>query len=147
VSAAVELTESFPITGVTPQQCFDYIDDVENVGEWLSVAKSATVEGERGLGRVINAKIQFIIPLPFTIKVTVTSYEEPVRYAVTSKVPFTCELGGSFEEIPGGTRLTYFITMEPTKFFPVPRMVLKKALTSQFRKDGRLLQAALQRLA
>ncbi len=145
--SAVELHESFNITGVTPQQCFDYIDDVDNVGEWLSVAKSATAEGDKGLGRIVIAKIQFIIPLPFTVKVTVTSYDEPHRYAVTSTIPFTCELGGTFEEIRNGTRLTYFLTMQPTKFFPVPKMVLKKALSLQFRKDGRLLEAALQRLA
>lgn len=144
----VHIEETFDIAGVTPQQCFDYITDVDNGSDWNSFVKSATAEGPIEVGRVIHAKIQFLIPLPFEITSTVTTCEEPGAYTITSTFPFTAHLGGRFaDDGAGGTEVVFSLEMEPTKFFPVPKIVLKKALQKQFDKDRKTLQASLQALS
>ena len=143
----VHLEETSVIAGVTPQQCFDYITDVDNASEWNTFVKSATADGEVAVGRVVHARIQFLIPLPFEIKSTVTTCEEPARYTITSTFPFTAHLGSRFDEHPDGTEFTYFLDMEQTKFFPVPKIILRKALKTQFDRDGKLLRTCLGKLA
>lgn len=143
----IHLEESFVVDGVTPQQCFDYVTDVANAGEWNTFVRSATAEGDVGVGREIHAKVQFLIPLPFEITTTVTTCEEPGRYTVTSRFPFTADLGVQLEAQGDATACTYFFDMQPTKFFPVPKIVLRRAVKVQFDRDGALLRRRLVALA
>ena len=145
--AVVDLEEHFHIANVTPEQCFEYLADIDNAGEWNTFVESATAEGEEGVGRVVKAKVKFLIPLPFEVKTTVVEYDKPSLYTLESTFPFTSRIGGRFHADDDGTRFTYFFQMEPTKFFPVPKVVLRKAIKVQFDKDGRLLKSCLQALA
>lgn len=143
----VHLDDTFHIAGVTPQECFDYITDVDNGAEWNTFVRSATAEGDLDVGRVIHAQIQFLIPLPFTINSEVTTCEVPSAYTITSHFPFDADLGAKMAEEGNGTAFTFFLDMKPTRFFPVPKVVLKKALRVQFDRDKKLLRERLQALA
>ncbi len=140
----IELRESYVIEGVTPQECFDYLRDLDNATEWNTFITEATSDGPLELGSDVHARIHFIIS--FGVDAEVTSFDEPSSFALTSAKPIRASIGGEFEEAPGGTNFTYWFRMPPNKFFPVPKMVLKRLVKVQFDKDGEQLRGCLQDL-
>ncbi len=140
------LETSYVVPGVTPQQCFEYVGDADNGTEWNSFAKEVIAHGEEGLGRIVETRVGFV-GITFGINGEVTTYEPYSRYGVTSTFPFHAELGATFTAQGSDTLVDSYFQIEPGKFFPVPKMVLRKALKMQFDKDTRSLRACFGQLA
>lgn len=140
------LDDSFVVRGVTPQQCFDYIVDPAHGTEWNGFAKHVEAHGDPGVGRRIEARIGFL-GLTFPLTTHVTEWDEPTRYVLTGEVPFRTSLGAEFTAIEDGTHVDAFLVADPGRFFPVPGMVLRRALKLQFDRDVAKLRRHLQELA
>lgn len=142
---AERLEDTFVVRGVGPQQCFDYIVDPDRGTEWNGFAKSVEAIGGPGVGRRIEARIGFLgITFPLTSHVKV--WDEPSRYVLEGSVPFHTELGADFTAQGEDTRVDAFLVADPGKFFPVPRIVLRKALKVQFDRDVGHLRERLEAL-
>ncbi len=140
------LETSYVVAGVTAAQCFAYLGDPANGTEWNSFAKEVIAHGEEGLGRVVETRVGFL-GITFGVNGTCTEWELDTRYALTTRFPFHAVIGASFEEEVGGTRVHSFFQIEPGKFFPVPKLVLRRALKMQFDKDVKQLRGCFERLA
>lgn len=142
------LDDSFDVPGVSPQRCFDYLADPANGADWASFAKEVRPHGEPGVGRRLEARIGFL-GITFGVDSTVTTWDEPHEYVLATSVPFRGEIGTRLSALPddAGTRVDAHITVDPGKFFPVPGMVLRKALRKQFDKDVGALRTNLRALA
>jgi hypothetical protein len=140
------LDTTYVVPGVTPAQCFAYVGDVSNGTEWNSFVKEVIAHGEEGIGRVVESRIGFV-GITFGVKGEVTEYEKDVLYAVTSSFPFRAVLRARYSPEGDGTRVHSEFEIEPGKFFPVPKIVLRKALKLQFDKDTKTMRACLAKLA
>ena len=140
------LDDAFVVRDVTPQQCFDYVVDPDRGTEWNGFATHVEAHGAPGVGRRIEARIGFL-GLTFPLTTHVTAWDEPTRYVLTGEVPFTTTLGMEFTAIDDGTRVDASLVADPGRFFPVPGMVLRRALQLQFDRDVARLRRHLQALA
>lgn len=143
---AERLDDVFIVRGVTPQQCFDYIVDPDHGTEWNGFAKHVEAHGPPGVGRRIEARIGFL-GLTFPLTSHVTEWDEPNRYVLTGEVPFHTSLGAEFRALDEGTHVDAFLVADPGRFFPVPGMVLRRALKLQFDRDVAKLRSHLEDLA
>ncbi len=141
----IELEASYLIRDVTPEQCFAYLADLDNATEWNSFITAAESDEAVALGTEVRARISFIIS--FGVTATVTQFDRPDAYALSASKPLKADIGGRFAEAADGTSFTYFYRMPPTKFFPVPSMVLKRLIKVQFDKDGEQMRSCLQGLS
>lgn len=139
------LDQSFEVPGVSPHRCFEYIVDPAHGHEWASFAKEIRAHGERGEGRRLEARIGFL-GVTFGVDSTVTTWDEPTEYVITGTVPFHGQLGARLHPLGDGTRVASFLVVEPGKFFPVPGMVLRRALRKQFDRDVASLRDHLRAL-
>lgn len=140
------LEDTFLVAGVSREQCFEYIVDPDNGAEWASFAKEIRAHGERGPGRTIEARVGFL-GLTFGVAGHVATWEEPRAYVIAGKVPFYGELGAHLREVEQGTEVDAHLMVEPGRYFPVPGMVLRKALRRQFDRDVGALKHHLRALA
>lgn len=143
---AERLEETFEVPGVSPQRCFDYIVDPAHGAEWASFAKEIRAHGDPGEGRRIEARIGFL-GVTFGVDSTVTTWDEPHAYVLTGSVPFRGQIGARLTPADDGTRVASHLEVDPGKFFPVPGMVLRRALRKQFDKDVGALKQQLRALA
>ena len=136
------------LAGVTPQQCWDYLTDLDNASAWNTFVKDAESPDEPGPGRRIEARVGFL-GVSFTIRVRNTEHEEPTRYVIASsdRAPFEVELGSQVESVDGGTRMDSWTAIDPGRFFPVPGFVFRRAVERQFDKDLEILREQLESLA
>jgi hypothetical protein len=139
------LDEIFTVTGVSAQQCFDYVVNPDHGTAWNGFAKHVEAHGDPGVGRRIEARIGFLgITFPITSHVVV--WDEPTDYTLEGHVPFVTRLGATFTEVAGGTEVDAFLEADPGMFFPVPRFALRRALKLQFDRDIAKLHQHLQEL-
>lgn len=137
--------ETFDVPGVSPQRCFDYLADPSNGAEWASFADEIIGHGDPGPGRRVEARIGFL-GLTFGVNSHVTVYEEPEEYVLSGTVPFEGHIGARLRPIADGTEVEAFFGVEPGRFFPVPGIVLRKALQRQFDRDVAALRDRLRAL-
>lgn len=140
------LEETFDVPGVSPQECFDYLADPANGADWASFASEVIGHGEPGPGRRIEARIGFL-GVTFGVDTRARVWDEPHEYVLAGEKPFRGEIGARLEEAGGGTRVHAHLAVDPGKFFPVPGMVLRRALRRQFDKDVGALRDNLRALA
>lgn len=144
--AAHRFEDSFDVVGVTPQSCFDFLSDPTNGASWASFAQEVVPHGEPGPGQQVEARIG-LLGASFSVMTRVTTWEEPHAYVLSGDAPFRGELGSRLAPIDGGTRVHSHMAMDPGRFFPVPGMVLRRALKLQFDRDTSALHRCLAALA
>lgn len=140
------LSESFAVPGVPPRRCFDYVADPDHGHEWATFAREVRAYGEPGEGRRIEARVGFL-GVTFPVESIVTTWDEPHEYVLTGTSPFHGELGSRLRPDGGGTVVDAFLVVRPGRFFPVPGLVLKRALRVQFDRDVSNLRRQLRALA
>ena len=138
--------DSFEIVGVDPQTCFAFVSDPANGADWASFAQDVVGHGEPGPGQRVEARIGFL-GATFAVMTSVTTWDEPHAYTLSGEAPFRGELGSRLEPTGDGTRVHPHLAMDPGRFFPVPGLVLRRALKHQFERDTAALRRCLTALA
>lgn len=137
---------TFLVEGVTREQVWDYLEQVDNAAEWNTFVRSASSEDPPGVGREIQLRIGFL-GITFGAHAVTIESERPRRSVIEGRRPFPAEIGMELEEVERGVEVTGWFRMSPGRFFPVPRFVVRRAVRSQYERDARLLREQLEALA
>lgn len=143
--ASVRVGSTFPVAGVTCEQVWDYLDQIENAAEWNTFVQSASSPDPPGEGRRIELRIGFL-GITFPAQAVVTVSERPRRSVIEGRSPFPSQIGMELEPTEDGVAMTGWFEMSPGKFFPVPRFALKRAVKMQYDRDTKLLRRRLEEL-
>lgn len=141
----VRVGSTFAVDGVTCDQVFDYLDQIENAAEWNTFVQSAESPDPSGEGRRIDLRVGFL-GITFPAHAVVTVSERPHRSVIEGRRPFPSQIGMELEQADDGVAFTGWFEMSPGKFFPVPRFVLKQAVQKQYDRDTKLLRQRLEQL-
>ncbi|MBW3618791.1 MAG: SRPBCC family protein [Actinobacteria bacterium] len=126
--------ETRHITGMSPDEVFDYITDPANGPELVSAAKQVRAEGEPGEGRVLVTKAGFL-GMDFESRSTVTAWDPGRRYAFSGDEPFHLGFDFALSDEDGGTRVDASLETDPGSFFPLGSRMVGKRIGKQFSKD------------
>ncbi len=119
------------------KEVYDYVANLENLPEWAGTAIEVRKDtsGPLTQGTTFTAVAKFLgrkVEMPFEV----TAHEHNQRHAHKSTGgPFPLEWTLTFEELPGGTRLTQVAEGEPGGFFRLAGPLLERAVRRQFRTD------------
>ncbi len=132
----VRITIDRPVEGV-----FAVLSDVEQTSQWYPnvIEEAWTSEGSVGVGSTRRAVSKsFGVRNENEAKVTVFEPNRMIRMTSTkSQIPFEISIG--FEEVPGGTDVSWSVVMSPTDIYrPITR--------PSFPAFIRQLRAALENL-
>jgi uncharacterized membrane protein len=140
VEASIEINRPLPVV-------FDYVSDVGNYPEWMAHVLETQKdipgppqEGDRFVVAIKSVGRRFETPYERI------SYEANRRYtdrAVGGPIPnqrWHC----SFQEVPGGTRLTRAVDAEPGGVLKLLEPLQKRAAERQLRKDLQTLENVLE---
>jgi hypothetical protein len=144
--ATVRIESTFVVEGVTAQQCWDYLEDVDNSSEWNTFVQRAEALDPPGVGRRIRSHVGFL-GITFPVEAVSAVSEEPTHSVIEGTKPFTSQIGARMRDIEGGVEMTTWVEMSPGTFFPVLKFVLKKAVERQYDRDMALLRSKLEALA
>lgn len=144
--ADVRVESTFLVEGVTTQQCWDYLEDVDNAREWNTFVQRAEALDPPGVGRRIRSHVGFL-NLTFPVEATVTESDRPRRSVISGSAPFRSQIGTEMRDVDGGVEMTTWVEMSPGRFFPVPGFVLRRAVQRQYDRDTSLLRRKLEGLA
>jgi ligand-binding SRPBCC domain-containing protein len=129
------------------QEVFDYVSDVGNFPEWtahtLEVLKDTPGPPQQGDEFTLVIKS---VGRRFETPYERTSYEPNRRYtdrAVGGPVP-NQQWVYTFQEEPGGTRLTRAVEAEPGGFLKLLEPLQKRTVQRQLRKDLQTLKDQLE---
>jgi uncharacterized membrane protein len=129
------------------QEVFTYVSDVDNYPDWMAHVLEVRTEtpgrpeeGDRFIVAIKSVGRRFETPYERT------SYEANRRYtdrAVGGPIPnqrWHC----TFQEVPGGSRLTRAVDAEPGGLLRLLEPLQKRAAERQLRKDLRTLKDVLE---
>ena len=129
------------------QEVFDYVSDVGNYPEWmahvLEVLKDTEGPPQQSDRFIVAIKS---VGRRFETPYERTSYEANRRYtdrAVGGPIPnqrWDC----TFQEVPGGTRLTRAVDAEPGGLLKLLEPLQKRPVERQIRKDLQTLKEVLE---
>ena len=129
------------------QEVFDYVSDVGNYPEWmahaLDVRKDTAGPPQQGDRFVVAIKS---VGRRFETPYERTSYEANRRYtdrAVGGPIPNQW-WESTFQEVPGGTRLTRAVEAEPGGLLKVLEPLQKRVAERQLEKDLQTLKEVLE---
>jgi uncharacterized protein YndB with AHSA1/START domain len=129
-----------------PAEVFAYATDVTKNAEWSAdiVRAEQTSAGPVGVGTT-SVLVQKVMGKEMQNGTEVTVYDPPHRFGFkTTSGPVQFEGTQTFEEVQGGTRLTFSIKGEPGGFFKVAEGLLAKELEKRFERDLKSLKARLE---
>ncbi len=129
------------------QEVFTYVSDVDNYPDWMA----HVLEVRKDTPGPPQQNDRFIVAIKsvgrrFETPYERTSYEGNRRYmdrAVGGPIPnqrWHC----TFEEVPGGTRVTRAVDAEPGGLLKLLEPLQKRAAERQLRKDLRTLKDVLE---
>jgi uncharacterized membrane protein len=129
------------------QEVFNYVSDVGNYPEWMAHA----LEVRKDTEGPPQQSDRFIVAIKsvgrrFETPYERTSYEANRRYtdrAVGGPIP-NQRWDYTFEEVPGGTRLTRAVDAEPAGLLKLLEPLQKRAAERQLRKDLQTLKEVLE---
>jgi uncharacterized membrane protein len=129
------------------QEVFDYVSDVGNYPEWMAHALEARkdTEGPPQQSDRFTLVIKSV-GRRFETPYERSSYEANRRYtdrAVGGPVP-NQRWNSTFQEVPGGTRLTRAVEAEPGGLLKVLEPLQKRAAGRQLGKDLKTLKDVLE---
>ncbi len=119
------------------EEVYEYVANPENLPEWAGTAIEVRKDTPGPLleGSTFTTVGKFL-GRRFETPFEVTAHESPRRHAHKSTGgPFPLEWTLTFEELPGGTRLTQVAEGEPGGFFKLAGPLLERAVRRQFRTD------------
>lgn len=131
------------VRGKTPQQCFDWVADVDNATKWVSSASEVTAEGEPGVGRRIVAKAS-LLGVSMDAEQEVTVWDEPSRYAYTGDKPFHISFDFHFDAVGDDTNVRTILEVDPGKFFPVGGFIVARTIKKMAEGDINTLAKKLE---
>lgn len=143
--ATVRIGSTFRVEGVTREQVWDYLDAVEHAAEWNTFVHSATSPDPSGEGRRLELRVGFL-GITFPAHAVVTVSDRPRRSVIEGRRPFPSEIGMELADDRDGVAVTGWFEMSPGKFFPVPKVLLRKAVQRQYDHDTELLRRKLEEL-
>jgi len=128
------------------QEVFNYVSDVGNYPEWMAHALEVLKDtpGPQQSDRFIVAIKS--VGRRFETPYERTSYEANRRYtdrAVGGPIP-NQQWDCTFQEVPGGTRLTRAVDAEPGGLLKLLEPLQKRAVRRQLRKDLQTLKDVLE---
>ena len=144
--ATVRVGSTFVVEGVTREEVWEYLEQIEHASEWNTFVESASSDDPPGVGRRIEVRIGFL-GITFGAEAVSTESERPVRSVIEGRRPFPSEIGMELAEVEEGVELTGWFEMTPGRFFPVPRFALRTAVRKQYERDSALLRRRLEELA
>lgn len=144
--ARVRVGSTFHVPGVSREQVWEYLEDIDHAADWNTFVQSASSDDPPGVGREIEVRVGFL-GLTFPVHAVTTEAERPRRSVIEGRRPFPSEIGMELEEADGGVAVTGWFEMSPGRFFPVPRFVLERAVQKQYDRDTALLRERLAALA
>ena len=142
----VRVGSTFAVAGVTRQQVWDYLEEIEHASEWNTFVHSASSDDPPGEGREIELRVGFL-GITFGVHAVATESVPPRRSVVEGHKPFPSEIGMEVEEAEHGVDVTGWFEMTPGKFFPIPKFILRRAVQQQYDHDTELLRRKLEELA
>jgi uncharacterized membrane protein len=129
------------------EEVFNYVSDVDNYPEWMAHAlevlkntEGSPQQSDRFIVAIKSVGRRFETPYERT------SFEANRRYtdrAVGGPIPnqrWDC----TFEEVPGGTRVTRAVDAEPAGLLKLLEPLQKRAAERQLRKDLQTLKDVLE---
>ena len=143
--ASVRVGSTFVVEGVTREQVWDYLEQIENAAEWNTFVESAESDDPPGVGRVIELHVGFL-GVTFPVRAVATEAERPVRSVLEGRRPFPSEIGMELADVDDGVEVTGWFEMAPGRFFPVPGFLLRRAVQKQYDHDTELLRRKLGEL-
>jgi uncharacterized membrane protein len=130
-----------------PEEVFDYVSDVGNFPQWmahtLEVRKDTAGPPQRGDRFTVAIKS---VGRRFETPYERTSYKPNLRYndrAVGGPIP-NQRWNYTFEEVPGGTRLSRAVEAESGGILKLLEPLQKRAVKRQLRKDLQSLKDLLE---
>jgi uncharacterized membrane protein len=130
-----------------PEEVFDYVSDVGNFPQWmahtLEVRKDTAGPPQRGDRFTVAIKS---VGRRFETPYERTSYNPNLRYtdrAVGGPIP-NQRWNYTFEEVPGGTRLSRAVEAESGGILKLLEPLQKRAVKRQLRKDLQSLKDLLE---
>src|SRR5215210_3075614 len=129
------------------QEVFDYVSDVGNYPEWMADALKVRKDTEGPPQHIDKFTVAIkSVGRRFETPYERTSYEANRRYtdrAVGGPVPnqrWNC----TFQEVPGGTRLTRTVEAEMSGILKLLEPIQKRAAERGLRRDFKTLQDVLE---
>ena len=144
--ATVRVGSTFVVEGVTREEVWEYLEQIEHASEWNTFVQSASSDDPPGVGREIDLRIGFL-GITFGAEAVATESDPPRRSVIEGRRPFSAEIGMELEDVDEGVELTGWFEMSPGRFFPVPSFVLRRAVQKQYEHDSALLRRRLEELA
>lgn len=144
--STVRVGSTFHVEGVTREQVWAYLEEIEHAADWNTFVQSASSDDPPGVGREIDLRVGFL-GLTFPAHAVATESDEPRRSVIEGRRPFPAEIGMELTETDSGVELEGWFEMRPGKFFPVPKFALRKAVQKQYDRDTALLRSRLEALA
>lgn len=135
--------ETLTISGRSPQEVFEYIENPDNGPEWTSAATEVRAEGDPGVGRKIFAKAG-MMGVGFEVEQTVTAYEPHSRYAFSGEKPFHVAYDFTFTEDGDDTKVVATLEADPGKFFKIGGKLIARQFKKQFKGDLERLRKNLE---
>lgn len=144
--SSVRVGSTFHVDGVTREQIWAYLEEIEHAADWNTFVQSASSDDPPGVGRQIDLRVGFL-GITFPAHAVATVSEEPRRSVIEGSKPFPSEIGMELTETETGVDVEGWFEMSPGKFFPVPKFALRKAVQKQYDRDTALLKSRLEALA
>ncbi|MFH1185663.1 MAG: SRPBCC family protein [Chloroflexota bacterium] len=127
-------------------EVFAYATDISKNAEWSAdiVRAEQTSPGPVGVGAT-SVLVQKFLGKEMKNDVAVTVYDPPHRFGFkTTSGPVQFEGMQTFEEVEGGTRMTFSMKGEAGGFFKVAEGLLGKEVEKSFERDLKTLKAKLE---
>jgi carbon monoxide dehydrogenase subunit G len=124
--------ETREIPGVSPEQVFAFVEDVDNVPRFVDAVVEARAEGGPGIGMQIHS-VSSMMGLKIKGTQQVQHHEPPTRYRYGGTDPFPSSFEFLLEAAGDGTRMTLVAEIEP-KGLPGGGLVVGRFIKKQIKE-------------
>lgn len=138
----IELEDQIHIDA-PPTQVWDVLVDPELADRWMGPVRSARRDGPLAVGARVDVQASFL-GMSFDVENEVVEADEPSRYALRGDRPFPTALTFVLTDADGGTDLRARLEIDPGRFFPAPKMLLRRQAEKQIHADSQRLKALVE---
>lgn len=126
------------------EEVFAYCDDTANTPQWQEGVDESYQDGPSQVG-VISTEVRHVMGQRMESQLQLTEYDPPYHIAfqvIKGPVPFAGVQ--TFEEVPGGTRVSFTLEGEPGGFFKIAAGMLEKSVQKDVERDFGNLKRILE---
>lgn len=138
----IELDDRIHIAAA-PEVVWSVIVDPDRVHEWMGPIRTAAREGPLVVGARVEVEASFL-GVSFDVENEIVEADAPHRYALRGERPFPTALTFVLSAADGGTDLQARVQLDPGRYFPVPKPLLRRQAEKQVRADSRRLKALVE---